>query len=258
MTVVGNYLHAHEATVGMALRHIRDGVELEPIDVNEHYDFDYQQITLLEEEKKILPGDSLMVQCLYDTNHRDKITWSGFGARDEMCESVIMVYPIPSLNKCFSGFNIEETIDWMLEAREQGFIEMDDPQAIFTRVGEGNWTALNDIKWNSELPGAVSMYERLWQDDAVMMQWCADHDQVSLVNSQDSSFNTAIGNFTPWRDGGECDAFELDWDDYTQYIANLQSSEHRHSTTSAVHMHQHSLLFEFVVFGTVLCKLFGF
>lgn len=47
VTVIGNFLHAHTIGTAMALRHIRDGVELEPIDVNEHYDFDFQQITFV-------------------------------------------------------------------------------------------------------------------------------------------------------------------------------------------------------------------
>ena len=47
VTVIANFLHSHTVGTAMALRHIRDGVELEPIDVNEHYDFDYQQITFV-------------------------------------------------------------------------------------------------------------------------------------------------------------------------------------------------------------------
>ena len=46
-TVIGNFMHAHTAGTAMALRHIRNGVELEPIDVNEHYDFNFQQITFV-------------------------------------------------------------------------------------------------------------------------------------------------------------------------------------------------------------------
>ena len=47
VTVIGNFLHAHTVGTAMTLRHIRNGVELEPIDVNEHYDFNFQQITFV-------------------------------------------------------------------------------------------------------------------------------------------------------------------------------------------------------------------
>ena len=32
---------------GLILRHIRNGVELDPIDLNRNYDFDYQQINYI-------------------------------------------------------------------------------------------------------------------------------------------------------------------------------------------------------------------
>ena len=38
----------------IALRHIRDGVELEPIDVNRNYDFNFQQFNFIP-RVKILP-----------------------------------------------------------------------------------------------------------------------------------------------------------------------------------------------------------
>ena len=48
------YLHLQYVGVELALRHIRDGVELEPIDVNHHYDFNFQQFNFIP-RVKILP-----------------------------------------------------------------------------------------------------------------------------------------------------------------------------------------------------------
>ena len=42
---------------GLVLRHIRDGVELDPIDVNRNYDFNYQQTNFIP-RVKILPVSS--------------------------------------------------------------------------------------------------------------------------------------------------------------------------------------------------------
>ena len=46
-------------TIGaeLALRHIRDGVELEPIDVNRNYDFNFQQFNFIP-RVQILPVSS--------------------------------------------------------------------------------------------------------------------------------------------------------------------------------------------------------
>ena len=40
--------------VEIVLKHIRDGVELNPIDVNRNYDFDFQQTNFIP-QVKILP-----------------------------------------------------------------------------------------------------------------------------------------------------------------------------------------------------------
>ena len=79
ITAFASFLHAHTTAVAMSLRHIRDGVELEPLDVNRHYDFDYQQSTILHEERTLLPGDQFIVECTYDTTDRDKMVLSGLG-----------------------------------------------------------------------------------------------------------------------------------------------------------------------------------
>lgn len=77
ITAFGSMLHAHTTAAGISLRHIRDGVELEPLEINEHYDFDYQQITVFHEERTLLPGDQFMVQCAYDTTDRDGVVVGG-------------------------------------------------------------------------------------------------------------------------------------------------------------------------------------
>ena len=73
-------LHAHNVGSALYLRHIRDGVELEPLDWNDNYDFDYQQITTFEEPRTFLPGDQFVMHCEYDTTGRDGMTLAGLGS----------------------------------------------------------------------------------------------------------------------------------------------------------------------------------
>jgi len=49
--------------VELVLRHIRDGVELNPIDVNRNYDFNFQQTNFIP-KVKLLPVSSYCI-CLY-------------------------------------------------------------------------------------------------------------------------------------------------------------------------------------------------
>lgn len=48
-------------------RHFRNGVEQEPIQVDDHYDFNYQSFRIPRKSKVILPGDQITVECDYDT-----------------------------------------------------------------------------------------------------------------------------------------------------------------------------------------------
>jgi len=45
------YVYNTVTGVELVLRHIRDGVELNPIDANCNYDFDFQQINFIPEVK---------------------------------------------------------------------------------------------------------------------------------------------------------------------------------------------------------------
>jgi hypothetical protein len=97
--VFGNFFHTHLAGHGLTFQHFRYnsecGVyeELEPIDENLKYDFDYQQFTHLKREVIIKPGDILQVKCFYKTEGLDGVTLGGLGTRDEMCLSSVVYYP---------------------------------------------------------------------------------------------------------------------------------------------------------------------
>ncbi|CAI8042465.1 DBH-like monooxygenase protein 1 homolog, partial [Geodia barretti] len=97
--VFANALHTHEVGHGLNLQHIRYNSEcdvyeeLEPIDKNLKYDFDFQQINHLKREVVIMPGDILQLKCFYGTKGFDKVTLGGLSTRDEMCLSFLFYYP---------------------------------------------------------------------------------------------------------------------------------------------------------------------
>ena len=67
VTVFATNLHAHTAGKALSFRHVRDGVELEPLDVNENYDFNYQQTTSLS-EVTIYPGGLFCCESKVELN----------------------------------------------------------------------------------------------------------------------------------------------------------------------------------------------
>src|ERR1700761_5309711 len=65
-------LHLHTAGRKAVLRHIRNGVKLEPIAADNNYDYNYQQARPVLPERRILPGDTILMDCQYNTTEYDK------------------------------------------------------------------------------------------------------------------------------------------------------------------------------------------
>nr|XP_006815112.1 PREDICTED: DBH-like monooxygenase protein 1 homolog [Saccoglossus kowalevskii] len=107
-------LHSHLAGRSMRLRHIREGTELPNIIKDEYYDFNYQELNHLPTEVILKAGDSLMLECDYDTMDRTSPIYGGLGTYDEMCLAFMYTYPRSSLKKCSStllGSSIAEVVN---------------------------------------------------------------------------------------------------------------------------------------------------
>lgn len=102
MNVVSVVLHSHLAGRRLSLKHIRRGQELPRIVQDNQFDFDYQQAHTLEQEVNVLPGDELVVECVYDTSDRSRPTLGGYAASQEMCLAFIVHYPRTPLAACYS------------------------------------------------------------------------------------------------------------------------------------------------------------
>ncbi|KAK3087443.1 hypothetical protein FSP39_005971 [Pinctada imbricata] len=92
--------HAHLLGRGIRTRLYRNGTELEPIAYDEHYDFDYQEYRYLNRMRTLQSGDSIVVECRYDSTGRVNKTVGGFSTQDEMCVSFILYYPRMNVDMC--------------------------------------------------------------------------------------------------------------------------------------------------------------
>ncbi|TRY57127.1 hypothetical protein DNTS_024001 [Danionella cerebrum] len=95
-------LHAHLAGRAIKARHFRQQLELKPLATDEHFDFNFQEFQPLNNERTILPGDSIITECTYSTKGRMNMTWGGLSTRDEMCLSYLLYYPRVNLARCES------------------------------------------------------------------------------------------------------------------------------------------------------------
>lgn len=84
--------------------HIRNGKELPWISYDNNYNFNFQQIRNLREERTILPGDMLINRCVYSNTDREgNVTVGGFSSRMEMCNGFLWYYnKLPNQGICRS------------------------------------------------------------------------------------------------------------------------------------------------------------
>ncbi|CAG7815996.1 unnamed protein product [Allacma fusca] len=103
-------LHGHTYARSIILRHLRNGVELPPIAQDRTYDTNYQQYRQLQKEVKILPGDELMLECLFENESDDYIV-GGLSSNREMCQALLLYYPKSSMVDCRSQYEFHSFFD---------------------------------------------------------------------------------------------------------------------------------------------------
>ena len=130
INVISVVLHSHLAGKRMSLRHIRSGKELEPIVQDRSFDSEYQQTYTLGKEAKILPGDELVAECVYDTHGRTKPTFGGYAASQEMCLAFVMHYPRTPLAACYSMTPVQEFMN-ALNIKSFKGVSMEQVEKLF-------------------------------------------------------------------------------------------------------------------------------
>eukprot|EP01084_Bolivina_argentea_P203172 347041_1 len=126
--VFANMHHQHLLGRAGIIRHIRNGKELPPIDINLAYDFDYQQYVPLKEQITLLPGDEFIVECEVDSSTRTEWTIGGESTRNEMCVTFFMVYPKPNIVTTSTTFLPEDKTKWFEDAMALGYINAETGQ----------------------------------------------------------------------------------------------------------------------------------
>ncbi|CAL8141888.1 unnamed protein product [Orchesella dallaii] len=103
---LNHFIYGHCGS-GRAIRliHIRDNEELPWIIAENNYNFNYQQNRVLRNEIQILPGDTMITRCAYETTDRNgSVTVGGFSTRNEMCNGFLWYYNrIPEHGICRSS-----------------------------------------------------------------------------------------------------------------------------------------------------------
>lgn len=103
--VIASQLHTHLTGKRVVTRHVRNGIELPELNRDDHYSQEFQEIRLLHQPVTVLPGDSLITTCTYDTRERSNVTLGGFAISEEMCVNYLHYYPKINLEVCKSSID---------------------------------------------------------------------------------------------------------------------------------------------------------
>ena len=126
----------------------------------------------------ILPGDTLIMDCFYDTTNRDIFTLGGESTSEEMCLAFYLYYPAVDFIGGSIGKREEALGQWMGDAQSEGYLTGNLTEASLT----WNWDIL---EYNIELDGAEEFYNRLWNTEYEQYDqnyaWCGNADNSNLV-----------------------------------------------------------------------------
>ncbi|ROT68032.1 dopamine beta hydroxylase [Penaeus vannamei] len=204
--VVQALLHSHLLGREIYLRQIRDGKELPMAFSDRSYDFNYQQTRVLKDEITILPGDSFIAECVYDSSDRSDPSFGGFGTDEEMCLTYLTYYPrtnlsmcssVPSMSVLLESFGIDEIYETgnILEKFVKKTQPDEEEEALLAeQMMSKNFTAkIEAIEISKLLYGIVakapqkrfntSLYEILhdkatWQDNMLLEHFQKEGDRA--------------------------------------------------------------------------------
>lgn len=111
-------MRTHSIGKEVRLRQVRQHEELLPIASDGGVHAAYAEYRQIAPPARVLPGDSLIVECTYDSAGRDAITLGGMSARGESCQVLAAYWPrqkrmtrchsLPSLPTVLHSLGIDE------------------------------------------------------------------------------------------------------------------------------------------------------
>ena len=108
--VVAFVLHGHQLLKDIR-HHVYDSKgNLKQSFLYDDYDFNKQQIVVLQNPLDVVKGDSFKLQCTYNTKNVESVTIGGEASNQEMCYSFVFYYPKENgLNYCTNFFGSESS-----------------------------------------------------------------------------------------------------------------------------------------------------
>nr|XP_054770329.1 dopamine beta-hydroxylase-like [Lytechinus pictus] len=140
-------LHTHLTGTAVWTKHVRDGKEQPELNRDDHFSSDFQEIRILPKPVHILPGDTLITSCQYDTSKKDNVTMGGYGIMDEMCVNYVHYYPRTPLEVCKSTISKRVLKNFFYWANGYGIPNELPDDEIVERFQSLEWTREKKKVW---------------------------------------------------------------------------------------------------------------
>ncbi|XP_056009644.1 uncharacterized protein LOC130051597 [Ostrea edulis] len=134
VNIVAVLQHGHLLARKIRTRIVRNGTELEPLAIDNNYDFNYQEYRNIPKTKKLMWGDAVAIDCTYDSSQKSTVTYGGLATTNEMCLSFLVYYPQMAVEDCTSiplydninvtvrrGHEIASLFDWTSQTDRSSF-----------------------------------------------------------------------------------------------------------------------------------------
>lgn len=142
ITVFASQLHTHLTGRRVWTSLIRNNRVEKIINSDNHYDQMFQEIRLLREPVRVLPGDALVNTCVYNTKSRQNMTFGGYSIRDEMCVNYMHYYPIAELEVCKSSISDNVLDEFFSKMKSYDYASTSPEKTIEKNFNSIRWTPL--------------------------------------------------------------------------------------------------------------------
>jgi hypothetical protein len=98
--IYGALLHSHLLGRSLRTEVYRNGQRQPDLGNLQYYDFNFQTVLPMEPHYTLLPGDSTITHCIYDSTERTTVTRGGEATTNEMCYNFLFYYPRVQAHAC--------------------------------------------------------------------------------------------------------------------------------------------------------------
>uniref|UniRef100_UPI00358E70E6 DBH-like monooxygenase protein 1 n=1 Tax=Myxine glutinosa TaxID=7769 RepID=UPI00358E70E6 len=141
-------LHSHLAGTAMRLRKISGNGSISLVTEDKAYDFNFQENRFFPKPIPIRKGETLLIDCIYNTETRSNVTTGGFHTEEEMCIAYLHYYPRITLARCRSNYDATELMSDFLSANMKSKSCVVMPNT--TNVCRKYLTVMSQVDWKKD------------------------------------------------------------------------------------------------------------